>query len=554
MKDFKYSRSYYLKSSGSPAEEVVLMNYEDLSSHHIGLQAVPTNLKELNELFNALGIDSFYSDLINVLIQDNYKKQILIQIKVQVKDENLGKTDYQSYAFLFEERIEIIGKTLGLIAEHNGSYLPLISSVLSDDTNFEDVTILSLSINEHFNQTVGRISNGKNPSDIFPTTTQIGVGAIGYAIAEHLTRTGFIGKLFAVDYDIFLPHNTSRWLLSDNYGLPKVNILAETLNKVYTTALRRNGVESYCDPLFDKITLGKISQDVLKAIEDSQLVIDSSASSVVQKTLDYIVNSKRERFTFFCSPNGENLIAFYTQDGSIHTHTELELSLYKEMISDPELESLFDGVDKGFTYGGDSCRSISHILSSYDLSIISSISSKLVEELSGSKSDFLGVWRKSNLSNFNLEVIDIEEYFQYKLSEDNSIKILVSKELISSLNQLREESLPNETGSSLIGHFDIVSNSLFIVDSISTPSDSVKSPVSFQRGISGNKEKLENVARITHGNLYYIGEWHSHPKGIAAITSEDDLKQLEWLRKESEALHFPYIMLILSDSDFTIKI
>ena len=84
------------------------------------------------------------------------------------------------------------------------------------------------------------------------------------------------------------------------------------------------------------------------------------------------------------------------------------------------------------------------------------------------------------------------------------------------VRKLRDNNLPNETGGILIGYHDMVQKSVYIVDALPAPIDSVGTPISFLRGTAGVIEELERIAAYTANNVGYIGEWHSHPKGASA--------------------------------------
>lgn len=51
------------------------------------------------------------------------------------------------------------------------------------------------------------------------------------------------------------------------------------------------------------------------------------------------------------------------------------------------------------------------------------------------------------------------------------------------------------------------------------------------RGHEALQEQLESARQKTFDQIEYVGEWHSHPDGIACSPSGDDLNVLSWLTR-----------------------
>lgn len=76
----------------------------------------------------------------------------------------------------------------------------------------------------------------------------------------------------------------------------------------------------------------------------------------------------------------------------------------------------------------------------------------------------------------------------------------------------------HETGGILIGSYSSDGGIALISEITSHPKDSIRSSVTFQRGIIGLKELL--AARWDEG-FYYVGEWHYHPGGSPEPSGPD---------------------------------
>jgi integrative and conjugative element protein (TIGR02256 family) len=119
--------------------------------------------------------------------------------------------------------------------------------------------------------------------------------------------------------------------------------------------------------------------------------------------------------------------------------------------------------------------------------------------------------------------------------------------LIEELARMRSERLPNETGGVLLGIIDVSRRSIHVLAALPQPSDSVGSPGGFERGVVALDENVRRAAEATMHQIRYVGEWHSHPRGIPPLPSATDLHQLAWLREEMSNEGLPALMAIAGD-------
>lgn len=119
--------------------------------------------------------------------------------------------------------------------------------------------------------------------------------------------------------------------------------------------------------------------------------------------------------------------------------------------------------------------------------------------------------------------------------------------LVAKLYKFRGDKLPKETGGILLGHFDTHARICSIVDTIPSPPDSTEWPTCYIRGVEGLAARVANAETLTLGQIGYVGEWHSHPRGCPARPSRDDLTAYAWLCDHMNAEALPGVMLIVSD-------
>lgn len=132
--------------------------------------------------------------------------------------------------------------------------------------------------------------------------------------------------------------------------------------------------------------------------------------------------------------------------------------------------------------------------------------------------------------------------------------VQISDKLLSLVSHQRAARLPSETGGVLLGDFDVQRRRIYLAALLESPADSIESPGTFVRGAFGLRQELLAVERRTLGMLQYVGEWHSHPDGVAALPSVDDLALYGHLSEEMEVEGFPPVMLIAGAGHFGILV
>lgn len=509
---------------------------------HTGIKSPPHNLSELSEFLNQgtkpFDIKAYLKT--HFLDSSNYEKSILLLVKIKVIDLVLSTNTEKLYGLYLDSTIATIGLKLGALAKLSEQDVP--SPILLEQLDLMssgDIGVISLTTHRPFNILDARLCNGSEISESInlPRAIQIGVGAIGSQVSRNLTQSGVLKQLIIIDNDVLLPHNLSRWIVADKIGDYKVNELATQLNSLINN-------ENYCTPYSYKIPYGHIDKDTVKSIKEYNLLIDTSASISVQRTLDKHVANSLDRVTVFLTPNGKHLVIACTAKGSKISQTDLEMSFYQSIISNDGLSPILESENKGYTYGGDSCRSFSFVISTHDISLLSSLASKFIS---------------SNLSYTSLSVFSIEEDYsvtrhqinapQFINDQRNGYQIKVSKTLLNELDQQRTKVLPSETGGVLIGSFDRINNVIYVMSHLPCPKDSISNNLSYLRGMHEIVKLTSHIENLTHSNLYYIGEWHSHPDGYSVEMSKSDLKQLYWLREFGERTARPLLQLIIGEDE-----
>jgi integrative and conjugative element protein (TIGR02256 family) len=539
---------YFLQHQPSDNNEYKVVSIDMGAVSHSAIVAAPGSLEELANILSSGDKEVALESVLHTLFRDSssYDQKLFFLVSGQVFDEHLDEENKRIYAFITQQTVGEIGRQVEILFKNPIDNL--LSWIFSPELQREQLRpfpILGVSIHNAFNTLIARSANGTQVDD-FLKVLQIGVGAIGSQLARNLTQSGFAGQWNCIDKDVLLPHNMSRYILTDpitSIGKSKVSILVGVLNGL-------SGRDNYASGINIAIPFGTLDEGLISdTIENIDLVIDTSASIPVQRTLDQNLSNRNARYTSFLAPNGKSVFLFYTVSGSKLSHTMLELYAYNILLSKGIIGAVLAVEQNGFTYGGDSCRAISAILSTHDVSMFSAVASGFIEgshQLQKDKAIIL-----SKVGNEIHEIPISTEPF-IKRSNVAGKQVYIAPFLLEKISESRNKSLPNETGGVLLGTYDPITNAIYIVDHLPAPIDSSASTQYFHRGVKGIDEELERIKRLTHGHLDYIGEWHSHPEGVPALPSKTDEKLLQWLRNQSKYLTYPFLMLIQGDEDFTI--
>jgi len=158
------------------------------------------------------------------------------------------------------------------------------------------------------------------------------------------------------------------------------------------------------------------------------------------------------------------------------------------------------------------------------------------------------IWRINNESGINVKEYSSKIYEPIQKIYDNGWTVKIDTFLIDKLQSYRINKLPNETGGVLIGTYDTLRKIVYVVDTIPSPPDSKEWPTVYIRGCKGLRPEIDRISNITDGILKYIGEWHSHPKGMNANPSDTDIQAFIWLTEEMNIHGYPALMLIIGEN------
>lgn len=285
----------------------------------------------------------------------------------------------------------------------------------------------------------------------------------------------------------------------------------------------------------------------MTAYEAAEAVVDMSASVAVARHLALDVESPARRLSLFLNPSGTDLVLLAEPQDRAVRLDHLEMEYYRALVRQPTLEHhLFKrGQPIRYSHG---CRDVSVQLPQDQVALHAAIGARAVRTAVAESGSRIKIWRAQP----DLTVIAHEiEVFPYVEMRVGSWTVAVSQQLLREISKQRQERLPNETGGVLVGVFDTQHRRLYIVDHISSPTDSQEWPTAYYRGVEGVPEELTRISECTGRQVVYVGEWHSHPDRCSVRPSEDDKELFAYLQHERLTDGLPAVMAIAGEHGTT---
>lgn len=437
-------------------------------------------------------------------------------------------------AFVTLKKVREIGEEFSLLAKHGGLSGFLIGQSEPSPEALKKIPVAIMQVHDALTPKLAALMNGYGFCE--SRIAAIGLGALGSQVFNNLLRSGY-GKWTLIDDDVLLPHNCARHFLGDwAVGRNKAEAMAEIGNAIFNDT-------TIATPIPANILAPQgHAKQIEQVLADVRLVLDMSASVAVGRHLATLDNHPK-CLSVFVTPNGNGL-ALLAEDTNRNARLDwLEMLHYRAVLNVPALENSFQSPDSRIRYGN-SCRDLTTQLSQDSIATWAGIASKAIKTIAADSNAALWIYASDQNGTITLHRQTVEAPIKCRFYDWT---ILTDRWLLQKLSALRSKRLPNETGGVLLGSFDTHNRICSIIDVIPSPPDSKEWPTSYIRGCEGLAAKVKAVQEQTLGQVNYVGEWHSHPKGASTSPSRDDFTAYSWLVGHMDIESLPAIMMIIGD-------
>ena len=527
----------------SPLEYVATVFQSERLTHGI-VNKAPANLFELHQFLERGELDLLKelrqrledwrnetraSEILNA-------KLILIVALPKTRDSNTSPETTEWKAFLIPKSIQEIGNEIAPSVVSAGYNVPLIGqSEKGDNISIHMLNpILSLS-----RETAARL-NDIPPSDS-KKITAVGLGALGSQVFMNLIRAGY-GEWTLIDEDFLLPHNLARHALDGfSIGRPKAYSLATSANITVDGDPIAGWVVA---DILNSQESSETLEELEEAFTNAEIVLDASASVPVARHLVHGVDSPARRISVFLNPQGTDVVILAEDQKRAITLDSLEMQYYRHLINKPYLEDHLLRNSEHIRYAT-SCRDVSVTIPQDLVALQAAICSRIMRQVASSEDAFMAMWRIDKDSiNVQKHLFPVTRTIKCKMGKWT---LYTDEGFLDKVYAARIKKLPNETGGMLVGTYDMQRKIVYVVDCLLAPPDSEEWPTGFIRGFQGLNSRREEIRQITEGQLDFIGEWHTHPRGCDVSPSQSDREFFDWLSKHMKADGLLPLMLIVGD-------
>lgn len=517
---------------------------------HGYIEREPYTLGELADLLERRGVD-----LLAALIaeqrknipqegvgQDPNQQITVILLHIPIKrDAESEPTRVAHKAYFISQGGQVLGLHTGALIQLDGTYFSaagILNVAQNAELGWKDVRVLPVDVLKGNSAAAARSQSGI--ADEGPAAVLIGAGSLGSAMLNLWGRSGR-GRWTVIDKDYIKPHNLSRHVASvQHIGAPKVKVVAELQAEATAGA-------SPVIPI-DADACDQANALVVKAIAEQQLVIDAST------TLEYprvasLNDAYARHISVFVTPTGDASVLLAEDAERNHRLRTLEAQYYRALIRS-DWGARHHVLPPQTFWSGASCRDISMVMAYSKIAVHAATLAEQVQTAVAQKDARIRVWQR-DIETGSMTAHDVAVADERTIVLDE-YKIYIDEALVESLVLMRADNLPNETGGILLGYYDFNIMSVFIVDALPAPPDSVSTQASFERGVQGLSDAIAEATQRTAGIVKYIGEWHSHPEGHRSDPSMDDVIQITHLAMGMAEEGLPVLQLIVGDDGINV--
>jgi len=509
-----------------------------------GVENMPNTLGELEKLLSDKGasiIKNLYDQIKLRASQGGISKSsesytlLVLHIPI-VKEIGEAPLRFDVQGVIINSGLADLGVALDALQEVNGRYQPF--TLLSDQAalhNWRNISIEPMECISPFTESYARLASGLTSEG--PNVALVGLGALGSAMSNIWTREGW-GTLSLIDPDYIKPHNLARHIAYEfQIGAYKVDAVNELIDNTYST-LGKNRIGLPLDARDFN------NNEISDALKINDLIIDVTTTLEFPRDISVNLDIKRA-VSVFLTPSGLDSIMLIEDDGRKFTLDVLEAIYYRSILNYEWGENHLLGNFSHLRIGG-GCRDVSKIMSLELVNVHAAVLARQIRLRFEESTAAIKVWH-SNADTGEITQDSIPLPSAIYIIDHGSWKIVWDEDIRLKLQAIRQTALPKETGGVLIGYYDLKLMMIYIVDVIPAPSDSKADQTGFERGKDGLSAAIRNVEKRTANIVSYIGEWHSHPDGVAARPSGDDINLLAYLTLRLKEDGLPAVMLIVGE-------
>lgn len=404
-----------------------------------------------------------------------------------------------------------------------------------DTGAWKAVSILPVNISSYPNEEAVRKYSGLKPEEVGPKGVIAGVGALGSLLAQIWNRECW-GDWHYVDSDTVQAHNIVRHIASHHcVGHPKARIVSALVNDIHPSPVEAQS----------RAMVGNIeskNQKIQKILGDSSLIVDVTTTIHVPRIIAQNDSSPRA-VSVFLTPSGSSSVMLLEDSGRHIRCNSLEAQYYRAILEAEWGKDHLTGHLGRFSVGG-GCREVTLALSNEMLHIHAGNLARQLRKGVAHDDARICIWEYQDDTG-SIELHNVRVFRSCTL-QIGQWQVVLDEGLLNEAKRLRATALPSETGGILLGIVDQKDQTITLVSVCKAPLASEESEDRFTRAAYGT-DFINDCEQRTAGIVTYVGEWHSHPEGIAPLPSSLDVKQHFFVHESLSQEGQPALMMIVSE-------
>lgn len=530
----------------------VVMPLQTLATDTQVISEGPANFAELSELLEPLGVDlkrlvtEWTTDFTTHGRQELLDLEWLFLVRIPRTTQE-GDVETELLAFVLHGiTAGKLGEAFGVVVSGVGMTGLDLSTLVSGavEKDLAVGTPLPLNPTPELTPAIAARMNGvsfEEPRDV--KMVAVGLGALGSATVLSLIRQGF-GEWTLFDHDIVMPHNLSRCPLpAAAVGHNKAECVAVLGREVHSGGVKTDFRPKNIHAVAEGDAEGAI-------LVDAQVICDFTASRAALRRLGQFPSNAR-RVAAYLTASKRHLVVLAESSDRAARLDDLDVQLCLACASQDALsEVLVSESTEHVRYAG-GCSDVTTIVDGNTMTMAAATTAARVRQILRDDSASIRLWEydQNNLTTTTTHMVASPVT---TVATATGWQIRVSEGAVSAMREIRASKLPNETGGVLLGSFDVHERIVYVAGVLPGPPDSDEWPDSYIRGCSGLCSQVDLIRKTSGGEVGYVGEWHSHPVGHAAILSERDLAALLDLTAAMGAEDLPGLVLVVSDDSWEV--
>jgi len=524
---------------------------------HLPVQSPPHTLGELQERLQAMGT-SLFPGLLDAmrsrglsgiaLATSHPPRRVLLLASIpRLIDGQVLRTDVRG--FILEIDLARLGLALGVLQQLDSAkpafsfqYLPPDKPPSEpQDDRWRDYTLYPVDVRFSPDRAMARWMSGVSEADAMFHGVLAGTGALGSVLAELWSREGW-GHWDLVDHDTLDPHNPIRHIASfREVGQFKAELVRQRIDSLLDTPLTdATAIVARAN------ALGNAELDA--AIKRASLLVD--ATTTVDVPRDLAERDGPRIASAFFTPSGLSAVLLLEDAQRAIRVSSLEAQYYRALLKEPWGRAHLEASQLVRTGAG--CRDRSLILSNELVQLHAAQLARRIRRGVAVQSAQICVWTLNDDTGA-ITCNHVAPAATCSMHLGNW-QVRWDEELEHQLERARRAAFPAETGGVLVGVVDQKLRTIHLVDGWTAPLDSQADESGFTRGKLNVLETLEECQRLTQRMVSYVGEWHSHPRGLSNTPSVLDAALLATLTMQLSADGIPAVMAIAGENGLGISL